>query len=295
MRLALVVALFLASPVAALPLASLDLPSLAPPPALPALPVVGLPDLPLNLSLSPALTAPADPNAPPEAPPTPAPLAIAAAVTAVTLAPFAWGPVAWQAARRWALRVAGAAGFGALFSRISGDQLLDNPHRARVYEAVCTDPGLSIVSLRGRCGISWTTAVHHLRRLEQGGLVVSVREGGFRRYFAGRSEEARQCRPIAALARPGTRRVADVVAQSPGLNQKELCRLLGIANPAASKQLARLNRLGLVEVQREGRQRRYWPTPHLGEMQQLLSRPHTAAAPAAPWVAASPEIAAETA
>jgi predicted transcriptional regulator len=105
--------------------------------------------------------------------------------------------------------------------------------------------------------------VYHLQRLERHGLVVSVRQGGSRRYYACNTEAARHREALAALAHPTTRRVAEYVRSHAGTDQAGLCRALGLLNPAASKQLSRLESLGLVMSQRSGRSRIYWPTEPL--------------------------------
>jgi len=164
-------------------------------------------------------------------------------------------------------RVARALPFLApLFSRIAGEDLLENPARARVHEAIAQEPGLSMQDVRDRAGIAWGTTVHHLARLEHHGLVVSVRDGGSRRYFPANTTAARYRRELSALAHPTTLALARAVAQSPGIDQKGLCAGLGLLNPAASKHLARLGRMGLVEAVPVGRSRRYQPTPRLADV-----------------------------
>lgn len=157
-----------------------------------------------------------------------------------------------------------------LFSRIERGAVLDNPQRARVHEVVSQDPGLSLSEVGQRAGIAWGTAVHHLRRLEAHGMVVSVRELGHRRFFISNTAAAAQRSAMSAVMHPTARRIAEFVAQRPGTDQAGICQALGLNNPAASKHLGQFETRGLVLSQRSGRRRRYHATSGLHSALLLL-------------------------
>ncbi|MCA1811052.1 MAG: helix-turn-helix domain-containing protein [Halobacteriales archaeon] len=165
-----------------------------------------------------------------------------------------------QQAGRFLLRL---LPFVPLFSRIQGSKVLDNPVRAHVHQVVVQDPGLSVEEVRSRAGIAWGTAVHHLRRLEDTGLLVSVTQNARRRYFAANTPASSRRTHVAALTQPTARRVAELVRRRPGLDQTSLCEELGLRNPAASKHLQQLAAHGLVLAQRDGRRCLYHPTEAL--------------------------------
>jgi predicted transcriptional regulator len=151
-----------------------------------------------------------------------------------------------------------------LFSRIDGDHMLENQVRQRLHEAIQQDPGLCMGALRDRTGVAWGTAVYHLHRLERNGLVVSLRHGGYRRYFSPSAPLSRHRSHLAVLSHPTAQRIALFVHGHPGVDQASLCRGLGLLSPAASKHLGRFEAVGLVTAQRAGRSRLYHPTPDLG-------------------------------
>lgn len=160
-----------------------------------------------------------------------------------------------------------------LFSRIERDRLLDNPVRARVHDAVAQDPGLSMSEVASRAGIAWGTAVHHLRRLEANGMVVSTAERGHRRFFAANTPAASQRSAVAVVMHPTARRIAHLVAQRPGIDQTGICQALSLNNPAASKHLGRFEAQGLVLGLRSGRSRLYHPTGGLQSALLLIESP----------------------
>jgi DNA-binding MarR family transcriptional regulator len=158
----------------------------------------------------------------------------------------------------------------ALFSRIEGGNLLNNPVRARIHDVVAQDPGLSLSEVRSRTGIAWGTAVHHLRRLEAHGMVVSVSQLAHRRYFAANTPAASQRTAMTVVIHPTARRIAHLVSQRPGIGQTGICHALGLNNPAASKHLRQFETQGLVLSRRDGNSRIYHPTGALHSALLLL-------------------------
>jgi predicted transcriptional regulator len=147
---------------------------------------------------------------------------------------------------------------------------MDNPVRARVHSMVAQAPGLSLSEVQARAGIAWGTAVHHLRRLEANGLVVSVSERAHRRYFLVDTPAAAQRSAVSVVIHPTARRIAHLVSQRPGIDQSSICVTLGLNNPAVSKHLHQFQERGLVLSQRSGRSRHYHPTGALGAALVLL-------------------------
>ncbi|MEA3167049.1 MAG: hypothetical protein QOJ26_1933 [Thermoplasmata archaeon] len=164
-----------------------------------------------------------------------------------------------------------------LFSRIEQGNLLDNPIRARVQGIIAQDPGLSLSEVTTRAGIAWGTAVHHLRRLESHGKVVSLRQLGHRRYFIANTEAASQRTAMAVVMHPTARRIAELVSQRPGIDQAGICLALGLHNPAASKHLSQFVDQGLVLSSRSGRSKLYQATGGLHSALRLLEPEGTVA------------------
>lgn len=212
-----------------------------------------------------------------------------AALVAVSLGAVAFGVEGLRAGLARALRFLGAGLAGAipLFSRIERGGALDNPVRARVHDAIAQEPGLSLSDVAQRAGIAWGTAVHHLRRLESLGLVVSTRELAHHRFFIANTPAAAQRAAVVAVMHPTARRIAEYVTQRPGTDQAGLCQALGLNNPAASKHLGQFEARGLVLSQRSGRSRLYHATGGLHSVLQLLE-PSRVAVTATPIATAAP-------
>lgn len=151
-----------------------------------------------------------------------------------------------------------------LYSRLRRSELLDNDVRQRIHQAVETHPGVSIIQVCRAAKVGWGTAVYHLQRLERDRMIVSRRDGQYRRFFLNGHAPVGAADPAAkALGHPLAARIAAFVAANPGAAQKDVCLALGIQPPLASKWLGRLLDAGLLTSRREWKLVRYEPTPAL--------------------------------
>lgn len=165
---------------------------------------------------------------------------------------------AGAAAAKWALM-----GMTGMYARISRTEVLDNRVRDRVFRTVRDRPGLSVTEIQAALGLGWGTTVYHLDRLERNGYVTSTRAGLARRYFAAGALPSERREGLATLKRPQLALLASRILQTPGLPQGEIAADLGLSKSAAAKQLAELERAGLVTRAREGRVARVHATEAL--------------------------------
>ena len=169
----------------------------------------------------------------------------------------------------------------ALYQRLQRDAALENPVRARLYEVVARNPGITIQDAAEKVGIARTTASYHLRILGREGLVIERPARKSVHYYRndGRLNEDEQLR-LQALASERTRNVAVLLTQKPGLQRSELARLLGLSIATVNWHLRPLSQRGLVREESRGRRRHLFPTSALTESLQLRVQEESAAAPA---------------
>jgi DNA-binding transcriptional ArsR family regulator len=146
-----------------------------------------------------------------------------------------------------------------LYARLARDGLLEDGTRPKIMELLRSEPGLGITDICERLAIGWGTAVHHLTRLEDAGLVVSQDSGRRRRFFLP-SESPTRRTALCVLSSDLNRRLLQLVQASPGRTQQEVCAALGISAPLAHKYLARLIRDHFVSTVRQWRTVRYYPS-----------------------------------
>jgi predicted transcriptional regulator len=157
----------------------------------------------------------------------------------------------------WPKLKAGAA-LG-LFSRISGQDLLEHPARAQLLMIVQAEPGVHFQDLVRRSGLPNGTAVHHLGKLTKGGLVSVRALGRYTCYFPGASPSRSAVASAAVLRSDGARRVYEAIQGHPGLSGLELAGLVGLQPSTVNYHVQKLVESGLVLSSREGRALRLSP------------------------------------
>lgn len=109
------------------------------------------------------------------------------------------------------------------------------------------EPGITITRLRERAGIGWGPLYEELQRLEDAGLLRTVRIGARRLVVPADAQEAHamlQARVV--LSNPSARRVAHAIARGEARSTDALVRALGLAPRAVRRHVARLLEHGLA-------------------------------------------------
>lgn len=148
-----------------------------------------------------------------------------------------------------------------LYSRISKDAVLAHASRENIYRLVRENPGIHAHEVAERLDMAWGTAIHHLKILEQSGLITAYRDGRYKRFFVVGDQRIQQKEAVALLRNDTARRIVEAVSARPGLIQKDVCDALGVSSSLATWHLQRLAEAGLVIAQRRGRVVHYEPGP----------------------------------
>ncbi|MCI4353678.1 MAG: helix-turn-helix domain-containing protein [Thermoplasmata archaeon] len=136
------------------------------------------------------------------------------------------------------------------------NDLLGQPTRRRIYDAVCGHPGASARDIQRLVGLAWGETAYHLEQLTKGNLVR--RERGGRRDYYFRPDMTWEDRKLFLTLRSETaRRLLLLLSESPGLTLAELRERAGISLSTTSFHLRFLLAQGQVEALRDGNLRRY--------------------------------------
>lgn len=181
-----------------------------------------------------------------------------AAALAAGAAVVAGAALLREAARRDPYRFAPLA---ALFTRFSRAKVLDHATRERIHAAIQGSPGVNYATLKRDLGLNAGALVHHLRMLEQHGLVISRREGHRRRFYPV------DVRLPPVEEDPLTPTQARIVAMldADGLTRRVIADRLGTTQQGANWHLKTLERRGAIEVRYvDGEWRCYRSAPSEG-------------------------------
>lgn len=149
---------------------------------------------------------------------------------------------------RW---VAGAL-LAPLYSRIARSEALEHARRQLIVHTVEEDPGIHFAELRRRTRMPNGALYHHLRILDEKGILESRREHGRRAFrLAGAAP------PPIPEATPAERRILDLLPPD-GLTAADLSARLGITRQGVYYHAQQLVERGLLRREPEGNGWRYY-------------------------------------
>jgi DNA-binding transcriptional ArsR family regulator len=218
--------------------------------------------------------------------PAPAPAPVADAAT-VTLGAGAALGLAAATAYYWPSLRCGLLGILApLYARVPRDRVLDHAARELVYERIRTEPGVSTHKLAAGVDFGWSTLAYHLRVLERNQLIVSVRDGRYKRFFDRQSGAYANGRKhlVAVLKNETTLALARAVLDQPGVTQKTLSERFQLSPSSVHWHIERLSEAQLLEKRRDGHNVRYHPGQAWTDvrMEDVAPRPTTSLSVALP-------------
>ncbi len=131
----------------------------------------------------------------------------------------------------------------ALYSRIKGKNLLENPVRKSIFDTVQEEPGINFTGLMEALEIKNGVLDYHLKRLEKEGLIRSKKLGMYRCYY-----------PANYDVPPGLQeQIIHLVQGSPGISQSAIAEQLGVSRQMVSYHLSQLEESGIMWVERTKR------------------------------------------
>jgi predicted transcriptional regulator len=153
-------------------------------------------------------------------------------------------------------RYAILAMFLIFYVKLKKKDVLGQFTRGRIMGYIEANPGAHFGAVRKALSLSNGNAVHHLRVLEDRGLVSSKNDGMYKRFY-----------PKGAVLPPDDgaplpeiyQRVLSCIKGAPGISQKEIANLLGLHQSTLEYQLKKLVKADLIRRERIGRRACYFP------------------------------------
>jgi DNA-binding MarR family transcriptional regulator len=133
-----------------------------------------------------------------------------------------------------------------LYSRISRDEVLENPTRGDIYQLVARNPGMDLLSIKTDLNLSNGVLAHHIHTLEREKYLRSVRDGRFRRFYVSGVNVA-QGSTVERL-------ILKEIEANPLINQSQLAHRMNLSRQAIHYHIQKLVMKGLVSTERQGRQ-----------------------------------------
>ncbi|NUC71450.1 helix-turn-helix domain-containing protein [Haloterrigena sp. SYSU A558-1] len=148
------------------------------------------------------------------------------------------------------------------YSRYDDSDPLENDRRRAIYETIAADPGCYLSQVSEESGVALSTVRHHVRILDEEGLVATAKVDGKRRYFLADEAAAapgdggptvEDAELHAALAEPAKRAVLETLADLGSAPNGRLADELERDPSTVSHHLSALADDGLVVREKDGR------------------------------------------
>lgn len=157
------------------------------------------------------------------------------------------------------------------YSRYDESDPLENDCRRAVYETIAADPGCYLSQVSDDSSVALSTVRHHVRVLEEEGLVATAKVNGKRRYYlepdsegaVGARDGTANVELHAALAEPAKREVLETLADLESVPNGRLADELERDPSTVSHHLRALADDGLVARKRAGRSMMNTLTPEV--------------------------------
>lgn len=131
------------------------------------------------------------------------------------------------------------------------------PSRKVIFEHIRHVPGAHLRGIERELAMPFGQVLYHLDYLERHGIIVSKKDGGFRRYFV-TNLVGRQEKPyIAAFRHEVPRRIAVLLLLEPWLSHREIGAHVPVSGSTLSFHLAKMLEAGVLVREPSAREQRY--------------------------------------
>lgn len=156
------------------------------------------------------------------------------------------------------------------FRRIFTGNILENSIRSDIYRIIRTTPGIRFPALLQQMKISRGALCYHLGLLAAQRKILASKANGSTSYVENNGEySGLEQKVLSCLGQKTERRILHLLLVAPGCTRTDIERELAVSGPTVTWYMKRLNREGILRIQKDGRYSRYSLT---GEASSCLGR-----------------------
>ncbi len=132
--------------------------------------------------------------------------------------------------------------------------------RRRIYQYIYENPGVHYRELSRALNIPFGSLDHHLRYLSKHGMISSMKDGGFTRYYAKKDLDARKKAILSVLRHELPRAIVLFLLKTGRARHKEITEAFRVSGATISYHLKRMVERNIISVEKEGREHIYYIT-----------------------------------
>lgn len=125
--------------------------------------------------------------------------------------------------------------------------LISNSTRTEIYSFIVANPGIQFRGICTGLGIAIGTAEFHLGVLKKAGLIASVRDGKYKRFFASKKFSGKEMKLISLLRHETVREILKTIAAEKMVSHGKLASDLSITSQGLTWQMNRLRAEGVIQ------------------------------------------------
>lgn len=142
--------------------------------------------------------------------------------------------------------------------RVGVKNVMDNPARSGIYDAIRAAPGIHLRALSNRAAMPLSTLRYHLAVLQDHHKITALNEDGHLRFYENSGTyTAAQQRVLKHLRNTTTRDILIGIQEHPGSSRQEIAETVGISGPAVTWHIKKLIEDRIIRQERDGRAVRY--------------------------------------
>jgi len=145
--------------------------------------------------------------------------------------------------------------FAFLYSRIKGEEILDNFTRGQIKGYITANPGDHYNSIKQALELNNGTLAYHLKRLETERIIKSRTEGMYKRFYP---YEMRVPEPDGKALSEMQKLILERVSETPGIAQKDIAGFLRVSGGTINYHMDALIKMGRIVRRRDGMKVRYY-------------------------------------
>jgi len=130
------------------------------------------------------------------------------------------------------------------YSRIKAGKVLEQGGRQEIYSFIRDNPGEHYRAIKRKLGVSRGMLSHHLRKLEETGMIRSRRVSYYKLFYPAGSDLGK--RPLT----PGQKKIVSIIRRANGISTREIARRMNKKPQTVRYHLAEMADRGLVSVEK---------------------------------------------
>jgi DNA-binding transcriptional ArsR family regulator len=155
--------------------------------------------------------------------------------------------------------VAVATAAASIYSKLSTKDVLNHEIRGLIRGYIIANPGDHYSSIKRNLDLNNGTLAYHLRVLEQNGLIKSLYDGVFKRYYPANVNISKVKKNVSKQEE-----IFNIILENPGISMEQIGRLIGVSRQVVNYHVKNLIRSGLISYQRDMKSAKFFPNGNGG-------------------------------